>query len=172
MFVVAGTGVMPIIGGTPAEATLKELVEFSQKKENWFQNPDESAEAAKKRTDPRPKGGHHASHARHITVKDSAGEEHKYSIVFTITQGQLAPKGDLNKIKTVLLRHATLAVGGMSRPIGTLEAFTILRFLGFKTGFGLMQSEHPDFEASVFLEPLSESEEQVLRAQQEQSCSP
>lgn len=161
MFAIAGSH-LPIIGGTPAEATLSELVAFSEKKENWFNNPEESAEAAKTRTDQRPEGGHHATNTRHITVKDAFGDEETYHISFTITQGQVA-KADLTDIRDVLLRHATIGVGDLSRVVDATEAFTILKFLGFKEIPRMM--EHPDFPALVFLDVLTPEEEEALRRQ-------
>lgn len=150
---------MPLIGGTPAEQTLKELVEYSRKPENWFHKPEESAEAAKIRSDPRPEGGHHAPHARHFKVQDaSGGTELEYHVTFTFTRGQFSPTNSMEDLKECLFRHATIGVGNMERLVGRLEAFTILKFLGFKEPepYAVV---HPDFPAVVFLEPLKEGEE-------------
>ena len=164
-----GSAHLPLIGSTPAETVLKELVEFAKKKENWFSNPAESAEAAKTRTDPRPEGGHHAPMSRHITVKNASdsGEE-TYHISFTITSGMIAPSKpdgtpDIENAKTLLFRHATLGVGNFERLVDPIEAFTVLKFLGFKT-LDPRSVVHPDFTALVFLEPLPPEEEAELRA--------
>lgn len=149
---------MPIIGGTPAEQTLKELVEFAKKPENWFQDPNKSAEAAKKKSDPRPEAAAHAEHARHFTCKCASGQDLEYHLTFTITKGQLAMAKDPEHLKDTLFRHATLGVGDMTRLVGKMEAFTILKFLGFKSEepYAVI---HPDFPAVVFLEPIPEGEE-------------
>lgn len=168
MMLVIGSGDvsplnLPIIKGTPAEQVLKELVEYSEKKEHWFNNPNESAEAAKQRTDPRPENGFHAPHTRHVTVQVSDDREETYHVSFTITQGQVAPDGDIEKAQDVLFRHATLAVGDMERLPNEIEAFTISRFLGFKAGKIPYAMRHPDFPAAVLLEVIPPEEEAVLR---------
>jgi len=149
---------MPVIGGTPAGQTLKELVEFAKKPENWFKDPNDSAEAAKTRSDPRPEAAAHAPHARHIKVKCASGQDLEYHITFTITKGQLAMAKDENHLRECLFRHATIGTGDMTRLVGKMEAFTILKFLGFKTEepYAVI---HPDFPAVVFLEPLPEGEQ-------------
>lgn len=160
MFAIVG-GHLPVIGGTPAEAELKELIAFSEKKENWFNKPEQSAEARKTSTDPRPNGGHHAPHTRHITVHDSVEGEETYHVSFTITQGQIAPGGDISKAKDALFRHATIGVGDMERLVDPIEAFTVLKFLGFKSV--PVPIRHPDFPALVFLEILTPEEEEALQ---------
>lgn len=161
---ISGPPRMPILKGTSAEEELKDLVAYSRKKEHWFNNPNESAEAAKKRTDPRPEGGHHAPHTRHITLQTSEGEE-TYHVSFTITVAQAFAEGHQDNAIEVLLKHATIGVGDMSRLPDPTEAFTILVFLGFDSrGEVIRSTEHPDFMAAVFLQPLTEAEEAALRA--------
>jgi len=162
MLVIRGAPHLPVIGGTPAEEVLKELTQFSQKKENWYNDPNKSAEAAKTSTDPRPEGGHHAVHARHITVPDAIGGEETYHVSFTITQGQMALKSEPDKLKDKLFRHATIGVGDMTRLVDPIEAFTVLKYLGFKDT-GALSTIHPDFPAVVFIEPLTDEEEILLR---------
>ena len=160
---------LPLIGGTPAETVLKEPVVYAKKKENWFTNQAESAEAAKTRTDPRSEGAHHAPSTRHIKVSNAASsEEETYHVSFTITAGQIAqskPDGspDLTKVENRLFRHATIGVGDFERLVDPIEAFTILKFLEFKTTDPRMVV-HPDFTALVFLEPMPLEEEKALRA--------
>ena len=158
MILITGTqkAYLPVVGKTPAEDVLKGLVEFAEKKENWFGNPDESAEAAKTRTDPRPEGGFHAPAARHIKVKDAAsGDDLEYHVSFTITVAKMMSKTEGGDVfEDVLLRHATIGVGDLSRYVNDLESFAILRFLGFK-GMDPLTTEHPDFMARVFFEPVS-----------------
>ena len=167
MLVIGSEGMtplnLPIIKDTPAEQALKELVEYSEKKEHWFNNPNESAEAAKQRTDPRPENGFHAPHTRHITVPVGDGNMETYHVSFTITQGKLAPKGDIEKAQDVLFRHATIAVGDMERLPNEIEAFTLSRFLGFKAGKIPWATRHPDFPAAVLLEVVSPEDEARLR---------
>lgn len=156
---------MPLIRKTPAEEVLKELVEFAFKKENWFQNPHESAEARKIRTDPRPEGGSHATSTRRFTAQLASGGEERYQVAFTITVavplGQEPGKGP----GEVLLRHATIGVGDMSRLPDETEAFTILSVLGFDFNEPASETPHPDFPAMVFLQPVKPQEDASLRSQ-------
>lgn len=160
---MSGIPRMPMIKGTPAEDALKDLVAYSRKKEHWFQNPNESAEAARKKTDPRPEGGHHAPHTRHITLETSTGQE-TYHVSFTITVAKAYAEGHEEEAQDVLVKHATIGVGAMERLPDPTEAFTILNFLGFDSQGAVQSTTHPDFPAAVFLQALTEAEEAALRA--------
>jgi hypothetical protein len=157
---------MPLIGKTPAEEVLKELVEFAKKKENWFDSFEKSAEAVGARSDKtevrRPEGGHHGAHVRNITVDLADGRKETYNVVFTITKAQMAKGQDLSNLKDVLLRHATVSVGAMDRFPDEIECFTISRFLGFKQE-GLNAQEHPQYPGVVLFEPIPPEEEALLR---------
>ena len=165
---ILGGGHFPLIGGTPAEEVLKELVAYSMQKEHWFEDPNESAESAKLRTDHDKKEPHHAPHTRHITVREALGDgETEYHITFTITKGQLVPQEKFDegsrKHTEVLIRHATISVGDGSRYLDGVEMFTILKFLGFK-GSEPMTTTHPDIPALVFYELILPEEEARMRA--------
>lgn len=148
--------VLPIIGGTPAEEELKELVAFAKKKENWFDPEVMSIEEINRRTDIKPKNAKNASNARHIKV----GEE-TYHIVFTITKATLLSKKSSDKNKEILCRHVTIGVGDFSRIADISEAFTILSFLGFNFQ-RITTTPYPYESALVFIEPLSSKEEKEL----------
>lgn len=165
---------LPIIKDTPAETILQGLVESSRKKENWFSDDKQSAEMrrfeelkAQAAGDPKfswPEEGWHKAMSREITVPVGDGDE-TYQVILTIDEGKIV-KGKEETPK--LFRHATIAVkskeGQEGRYVDQTEAFTLTRFLGFKTAQPRVQM-HPNGHALVFYEIIEEDEEKELRAQ-------